>query len=277
MNILTNKQGKETFYLNNVRVVDKKELGNILLCDLETCNNEKTLFDFSYRVVDTKQKKVIERGSFILNESWFTRKVINGCYSKNKKKHYKKMLDSGIYKGITREELNNLINTLVSDYNIKVFSAYNGAFDLESLYRTFSIENKRTKFFKNSVLNKDSKLLRLHLLDIGTACHVFYETQDFQEWYDKEIGERTKNGLRRVTCEIMTKYLLKDGFFIEEHTGQRDLDVEYQLLMAVLGREDVQTIALNLPMLWGANRLATKMLNENTITYQALYNGVVKK
>lgn len=57
MNILTNKQGKETFYLNNVRVVDKKELGNILLCDLETCNNEKTLFDFSYRVVDTKQKK----------------------------------------------------------------------------------------------------------------------------------------------------------------------------------------------------------------------------
>ena len=277
MIIQTNKQGKETFYLNNVRIIEKKALGNVLLCDLETCNDEKTLFDFSYRVVDTNEKKVIERGSFILNESWLTKKVINGCYSKNKKKHYKKMLDNGIYKGITREELNNLINTLVNDYNIKVFSAYNGKFDLESLYKTLNIANKRTKLFKTSVLDKNSKLLHLHLLDIGTALHIYYETDDFKNWYDKEIKERTKNGLRRVTCEIMTQYLLKDNFFIEEHTGQRDLDVEYQLLMAVLGREDVTTIALNLPMLWGANRLATKMLNEDTITYQALYNGIVKR
>ena len=66
----------------------------------------------------------------------------------------------------------------------------------------------------------------------------------------------------------MTQYVLKDTFFEEEHTGQRDLDVEYQLLMCCLGRKDVQQVVLNWSMTWGVRLLATKPLNKDTKTYQ---------
>lgn len=249
------------FGLNKPRIINKKDIGNVLLCDLETCNDEKTLFDFSYRVCSTKEYKVLQRGSCVLKESWLTTRIINGIYSKNKKKLYKKYLDKGYYTQITREELNELLNLLIRKYKIKVFCAYNGAFDLESLVRTLSIENKRSKHFKNKVLNEDSQLLRLHLLDIGVLCKCYYETEDFKQWYDKNIAIYGKDGSRKVTCEIMTKYVLKDSYFIEEHTGQRDLDVEYQLLMCCLGREDITQVVLNWSMCWGIRLLATKDLN----------------
>lgn len=259
---------KDRLCLNKPRIINKNEIGNVFLCDLETCNQEKTLFDFSYRICSTKEFKVLERGSRVLLESWLTKSVINGIYSKNKKKTYKKYLDKGVYKGITREELNELINVLIRKYNIKVFAAYNGLFDLESIVKTLSIENKKTKHFKNKVLNEDSQILRLHLLDIGVLCKCFYETKDFQDWYDKNIHIYNKDGSRKVNCEIMTQYALKDTFFEEEHTGQRDLDVEYQLLMCCLGREDVKKVVLNWSMCWGVRLLATKPLNESTKTYQ---------
>lgn len=265
---------KDRFYMNKPRIINKKKIGNVLLCDLETCNDEKTLFDFSYRVCSTKEFKVLERGSHILKESWLTKNVINGIYSKNKKKLYKKYLEKGMYKSITREELNELINVLVRKYNIKVFSAYNGAFDLESLVKTLSIENKRTKHFKNKILNEDSLLLRLHLLDIGVLAHKLYETQDYKDWYDKNIKIYCKDGSRKVNCEIVTQYALKDNFFIEEHTGQKDLDVEYQLLMTLLGREDVQDIVLNWSMCWGVRLLASdKNLNQDSKYYQLVKMG----
>ena len=115
---------KDRLCLNKPRIINKNEIGNVFLCDLETCNQEKTLFDFSYRICSTKEFKVLERGSRVLLESWLTKSVINGIYSKNKKKAYKKYLDKGVYKSITREELNELINVLIRKYNIKVFAAW---------------------------------------------------------------------------------------------------------------------------------------------------------
>ena len=261
-----NKEDK--FILNKPRIIEKEEIGNVLLGDLETCDDDKTLFDFSYRVCSTIENKVLCRGSYVLEESWFTKNIINGIYSKNKKKRYKKYLEKGTYKGITREKLNELINALVRKYDIKVFCAYNGGFDLESLVRTLSKENKRTKLWKSKVLNEESLLLRLHLLDIGVLCKCFYETDDFKNWYDLNIKVRTKSGRRKVNCEIMTQYLLKDYDFIEEHTGQKDLDVEYQLLMCCLGRRDIKQVALNWCMNWGISRLATYPLSQECKAYR---------
>jgi len=260
-----------------MKVIDKKKLGNILLVDLETCDNDKTLFDFSARVVDTRTNKVLERISKVLVESWKTKTIINSCYSKNKKKHYKKMLLQEKYEFITRQELNDLLNKLIKKWHIFCASAYNGAFDLESLYRTLSIEKPRTKLFKHSILKTNKCLfLTLDLLDIGTLCYVYYMTQDFQEWYDKEIITRNKDNTRKVNVEVMSKYLLKDRFYIEQHTGQSDLDTEQQLLISALNNESLKNVVLNLPMLWGARYLATKPLKETTKTYKALFKGIVE-
>lgn len=257
-------------HLNKTRIIKKSEIGNVLLCDLETCNDDKTLFDFSYRVCSTTEYKVLKRGSHVLKESWLTKKIINGIYSKNKKKEYKNYLKSGRYTQITREELNTLLNDLIEKYKIKVFTAFNGIFDLESLLKTLSLENKRTKYFKHGVLNEDSKLLRLHLLDIGVLCRYYYETEDFKKWYDINIGVYNKDGSRKVNCQVLAQYLLKDTFLIEEHTGQRDLDIEYQLLMCCLARDDIEYVELNWSMCWGVRLLATKPLNQKSKTYQVI-------
>ena len=270
-----NKDTKR-FYLNKIRIVKKEDIEYVILVDLETSNDDKTFFDCSIRVVNIKTGLVVARYSFVLIESWLTKDVINGCYSKKKKKAYKKMLESGKYEFITREELNDLLNKLIKEYHIQYFSAFNGAFDLESIYRTLDIERPRTKWFKFSILKKYECLFKtLHLIDIGTLCYIWYDKEDYANWYDKEIAIYNKDGTRKVNVEVLGRYVLKDKFFNEEHTGQSDLDIEQQLLINAFNHPDITHIAVNLPMLWGARILATKKLKENTITYQALYNHVV--
>ena len=245
----------------------------LLLVDVETCNDNKIILDFSYMIISTKTGLVIERNCFLIKESWETKSIINGVYSKPKKKDYQKMLKDKKATIIDKQHLYNKLNKLIKTYDLKVFMAYNGIFDLEALYNTFDYSNKRTKLWKNKCWRKGlgKPLFKdMDLLDLWTYASVYYHTPQFKKWYDKEIGVYSDKGNRKTNAEIMYKYLKENKLLIETHLAQEDLDIEYQIFMACVWKRSSKKVWLNRIGLHGAWKLAQNNVDKKGKTYQEL-------
>ena len=129
---------KKEIVLNKIKRVSFLTSDYILLCDVETCNDNKIILDFSYDIISTRTGIIVASGSYIIKESWQTRSLRYGKYAKSKIKNYVKKLKNKECELISLLDLYDLINNLISSYNIKIFMAYNGKFDLEALYSTFN-------------------------------------------------------------------------------------------------------------------------------------------
>lgn len=245
----------------------------LLLVDVETCNDQKIILDFSYMIISCKTGLVVERNSYLIEESWNTRNIINGIYSKPKKKDYQKMLKEKKASLISKQHLYNKLNKLIKDYEIKIFMAYNGKFDLEAIYNTFDYTNNRTKLWKSKCWrggNYKPLFKDLELLDLWTYASVFYKTNHYKKWYDTNIKETSDKGNRKTNAEIMYKYLKENKFLIETHIAQEDLDIEYQIFLACVWKRKDKQVILNYSGLWGAWRLAQNNINKNSNIYQKL-------
>ena len=102
-----------------LKKVCKKSLAKekyLLLVDVETCNDNKIILDFSYMIISCKTGLVVERNTYIIKESWETRNIVNGIYSKPKKKDYQKMLKSNKAILIDKQHFYNKLNKLIKDY-----------------------------------------------------------------------------------------------------------------------------------------------------------------
>ena len=68
-----------------LKKVCKKSLSKqnyLLLVDVETCNDQKIILDFSYMIISCKTGLVVDRNTYIIKESWETKSIVNGIYSK---------------------------------------------------------------------------------------------------------------------------------------------------------------------------------------------------
>jgi len=258
-----------------LKKVCKKSLAKekyLLLVDVETCNDNKIILDFSYMIISCKTGLVVERNTYIIKESWETRNIVNGIYSKPKKKDYQKMLKSNKAILIDKQHFYNKLNKLIKDYEIKIFMAYNGVFDLTAIYNTFDYENKRMKKWQFKCWrggNLRPLFKDLELLDLWTYASVFYRTKQYKEWYDKNINEYSASGNRKTNAEVMYKYLKENKFLVETHLAQEDLDIEYQIFLACVWKRKDKQVILNYSGLWGAWKLAqNKKLDKTSKTYQ---------
>lgn len=244
----------------------------LLLNDNETCNNDKLILDFSYMIVNCKNGVVVEQKTYIVKEVWETRKLKNGIYAKSKKKKYAKMLREGKAELISKQGLYYRLNDLIKTYDITIFAAYNGGFDLEAIYNTFDYTNKRLKQWHNKCWRggEDKPLfLNLDLLDLWTYASEFYRKPHFKEWYDKNIKELTVSGNRKTTVEIMHKYLKDNNLLCETHYGIEDLAIEYEIFMACVWSRPNKMVLLNYKGIYGAYRLAQdKPIKKDSRTYK---------
>ena len=145
-------KNKHEIVLNKIKRVSFLTSEYILLCDVETCNDNKIILDFSYDIISTRTGVIVANGSYIIKESWQTRSLRYGKYAKGKVKNYIKKLNKKECKLISLLDLYDLINNLISSYNIKIFMAYNGKFDLEALYNTFNYSNSKMKLWQKRLL-----------------------------------------------------------------------------------------------------------------------------
>lgn len=253
------KNSKNELVLKKVIKISLGKITYILLVDVETCNDGKIILDFSYKIVSCKTGCIVEEGTFIIEESLKTKSIAYGIYSKNKLKRYRKMLKEGKATLISKQHLYNKLNKLIRDYDIKVFMAYNGKFDLEAIYNTFDYQNKKMKLWKNKCWRKGHLkplFKNLDLLDLWTYASVFYKTKDYKDWYDKNICVYSPTGNRKTNAEVMYKYLRENNLLCETHIGREDLDIEYQIFMACVWKRLSKQVVLNYSGLYGAWKLA---------------------
>lgn len=267
------KNEKNELILNKGKKESLSKHNYLLLVDVETCNDNKIILDFSYMIISTKTGLVVERNCYLIKESWETKSIINGVYSKPKIKDYRKMLKENKATIIDKQHLYNKLNKLIKTYNLKIFMAYNGAFDLEALYNTFDYSNKKTKWWQFKCWRKGfgKPLFKtMDLLDLWTYASVYYHTPHFKKWYDKNIGVYSDKGNRKTNAEIMYKYLKENKFLIETHLAQEDLDIEYQIFMACVWKRSSKVVWLNRKGLYGAWKLAQNNVDKKSKTYQEL-------
>lgn len=264
-------KNKHEIVLNKIKRVSFLTSEYILLCDVETCNDNKIILDFSYDIISTRTGVIVASGSYIIKECWQTRSLRYGKYAKSKIKNYIKKLNKKECKLISLLDLYDLINNLISSYNIKIFMAYNGKFDLEALYNTFNYSNSKMKLWQKSAFELASEqplFMQLDLLDLWTYASKLYKTKKFKKWYDKKIAIYSSNGNRKTTAEIVGRYILENLHFIEEHTGAKDLEIEYLIFIACYFNSANRMVWLNYSGLWGVWRLAQDMvLNKDSKLY----------
>lgn len=247
------------FYLNKTKVANLMDYDNLIFVDVETSNDNKIILDFSYMIFSCKRGSIIESGAYLISETWNTNSLRLGKYSKEKQKEYRKKLKSGKITLITKDHLYNKINKLIKDYNLKVWVAYNGAFDLEALYRTFDYKNNRMKLWKTKCWkggNFKPLFKQLDLLDLWTFASAIYKTKEYQTWYDKNNLPLSSKGNRKTNVEVVSKYLKDNKMFVESHIGIEDLENEYAIFMSCVWCNNHKNILLNYKGLWGAWKLA---------------------
>lgn len=253
------KKSSGDFVLNKIKKVSLAKEKYLLLVDNETCNDDKIILDFSYNIVNAKTGQIVEKNTYIIKETWETPTLRNGIYSKDKVKDYRSMLKSNKATLITKQHLYYKLNYLIKHYGVNIFIAYNGVFDLESLYNTFDYTNKRMKQWQHKCwrnLANKPLFLKLDLLDLWTYASKYYRTKSFKNWYDKAIGVYGATGNRKTTAEIMARYLKENAVFQEAHKGLEDLEIEYSIFMACVWKSPNKIVLLNYIGLWGVWKLA---------------------
>ena len=66
-------KNKHEIVLNKIKRVSFLTSEYILLCDVETCNDNKIILDFSYDIISTRTGVIVASGSYIIKECWQTK------------------------------------------------------------------------------------------------------------------------------------------------------------------------------------------------------------
>lgn len=225
---------KNNIVLGEPKILNRSRCGYGVWLDTETCNNDKMIFDFSIKLVNLKNGSIKEEHSFVIEDTYKTKKIIMGQYSKLKRKQYKTLLKSGYYKMITRKELVDFLNNLFDTYKISCVCAFNIEFDIQALYNTLTYTNSRMKYFKEPIINELSevKFFECDMLDLWAYASIIFASNDYKKWYISKDYKMTKKGFLKTGVEMLTRYLKENGKFVEAHRGQEDLDNEYNIFVS---------------------------------------------
>lgn len=225
---------KNNIVMDEPKILNRSRCGYGVWLDTETCNNDKMIFDFSIKLINLKNGSIKEEHSFVLEDTYKTKKIILGQYSKLKRKQYPALLKNGTYTMITRKELIEFLNNLFNTYNISCVCAFNIEFDIQALYNTLTYTNSRMKYFKKPLINniEDLEFFKCDMLDLWAYASIIFASKDYKKWYLEKDYKLTKNGFLRTGVEMLTRYLKENGKFVEAHRGQEDLDNEYNIFVS---------------------------------------------
>ena len=182
---------------------------NIL--DTETANfiNSPIPYDVGYQIVDVDTKEILVKRSFVVQEVFMDKDLMNSAYYAKKVPQYWEDLKAG------RREMKRIM-----------VGAYNMAFDKRATnngirYNTYSFYRwffpYGTEFF-----------------DIwNMACSSFLRSKHFIKWALKN-GFVSDAGNIKASAEVAYRYITKNVDFEESHTGLEDVEIETEIFFKVL-------------------------------------------
>lgn len=261
---------KKNIELGTPKIINRSRCGYGVWLDTETCNNDKMIFDFSIKLVNLKNGSIKEEHSFVIEDTYKTKKIILGQYSKLKRKQYPALIKSGKYKLITRKELVEFLNNLFNTYKISCVCAFNIMFDIQAIYNTLTYTNKKMKYFKEPIITdlEELELFKTDMLDLWAYASIIFASKDYKKWYISKDYKLTKNGYLKTGVEMLTRYLKESGNFVEAHRGQEDLDNEYNIFVSSAFLRNNKKLLVNVSGMKALSLATPIKVNKKTKSYK---------
>ena len=202
-----------------------------LVLDVETTHTmeEPLIYDLGFVITD-KQGNIYEKDSFVIEEIFDNKELMDSAYYKKKLPLYYKRLEDGYSTKVRFLKALQLMELQANKYNIDTVCAYNLAFDL----RAIAFTSKR-------LLGSEVRFNSYKRLDIWSlACEVLFSQKTYssiaieQKWY-------SERGNYRTNAEVAHSNITGDYDFEEEHTGLEDSIIEAQILARCLKQKKKYT------------------------------------
>lgn len=252
---------------------------NILVFDTETAGmTTQTLLNVGYKIIDLNIQKgnyntLIERdyliGEVYNNELFMLNDAFVGA---EKYEKYRQLLAQ---KKTIKRTPKQIFTTMVNDiekYKVLFGYAFNCDFDIDKFAKTaskFEIENP---------------LERIPVFDIWAyAINYICKTEDYIKWAkDNEMFTKSQQYIS-TSVETVTRYLLNDITFEEQHTALDDVQHETDILIECVrkGCDITRGMKLNGRFIPSEKKL-TKTIVYNGETFEFEYtkeferNGIIK-
>lgn len=211
----------------------------VIVFDTETCNSlmindkldlsQSLVYDIGWQVVDL-HGNVYEQKSFVIYETFVGMKdVMKSAYYAKKIPMYEEQLKSGERELVRFATMRNKLLETMKIYGTNVVaSAHNALFDIRALNNTqrYLTKSKYRFFFPYGTEIWDTlKMARQTYAKEKGYIH-FCEDNNYMT---NHVVPRP-----RLTAEILYRYISGDDEFEEEHTGLADVQIESEILWAIL-------------------------------------------
>ena len=201
---------------------------NIIILDTETANfvNSPIPYDVGYQVLNVETKSVLERRSYVLQETFMDKDLMSSAYYAKKIPQYWEDIKSGKREMKRVTTVKKIVAADMKKYNVTMVGAYNMAFDKRATnngirYNTYSFYRW---FFPYGI----------EFFDIwNMACSSFLRSKHFIKWALKN-GFVSAAGNIQTSAEVAYRYITKNVDFIENHTGLEDVEIETEIFFKVL-------------------------------------------
>lgn len=211
----------------------------VIVFDTETCNSlmindkldlsQSLVYDIGWQVIDL-HGNVYEQKSFVIYETFVGMKdVMKSAYYAKKIPMYEEQLKSGERELVRFATMRNKLLETMKIYGTNVVaSAHNALFDIRALNNTqrYLTKSKYRFFFPYGTKIWDTlKMARQTYAKEKGYIH-FCEDNNYMT---NHVVPRP-----RLTAEILYRYISGDDEFEEEHTGLADVQIESEILWAIL-------------------------------------------
>lgn len=221
----------------------------VIVFDTETCNgivvddkldlSQSLVYDIGWQVVDL-HGNVYERRSFVIYETFVGMKeVMKSAYYANKIPMYENQIKSGDRKLVRFETMRKQFLNDMETYGTNIVgSAHNARFDYNALNNTirYLTKSRQRFFFPYGTELWDT---------LKMARQTFGKESRYRKFCESN-GYMTKHKVPqvRLTAEILYRYISGNNDFEEEHTGLADVEIETEILWAMLRKHKKMDRAL---------------------------------
>lgn len=201
---------------------------NYIVLDTETTNgfDDPICYDVGWAVVND-DGEILEQRSFVVADVFLNEKeLMEVAYYAEKIPQYVVEIADGKRELRRFRTIRNILWNDCKKFGVKAIMAHNMRFDYRSCTRTqrWLTSSKYRFFFPYGVELWDT---------LKMARQTFGKNDEYKEWC-KLNGYCQKNGVPRLTAEILYRYIANDPDFIENHTGLEDVLIEKDIFFACL-------------------------------------------
>lgn len=216
-NLIRNKKLVDTDFSDRRRTT-------ALVLDVETTlgkGENQIIFDIGWTITEASNEKKVLHRSYLVKEIFLDIKMMERAYYFEKFPSYIIALAEQKTELKGWNEIIQILNQDIQDYNVKELYAYNSNFDKTAIRKTHNILN-------NGLVKVDYKIYCLWSL----ATQTFLGTEKFIKTALAN-GWVTEKGNIKTSAEVAYKYMTGDYDFIESHTALEDSSIETELLWKI--------------------------------------------